>query len=188
MINKKAPIDFFGVGTHLVTAQGDPSLNGVFKLVARKDNGTYIPSIKVSNNPEKTTNPHIKNIIRLYDEEYMIGDLIFLEKDKKNIMKKAESLDPLTFCHPEYDYKSLKIDKYKKSRILLKNIVQNGKLKYKFPSLQRIQNRVKKNLKTLHPSYKRLMNPHIYKVSIKKKFQDLKLGMIKKMGQNFKKS
>ncbi len=183
LINKDAPIDFFGVGTHLVTAQGDPSLTGVYKLVARRENKTYIPSIKVSDNPEKITNPDIKNIARLYNSKFMIGDLIFLEKEKRNIVKKTSLKEPLTFYHPEYDYKSLKIDKYHRSRILLKNIVKNGKLKYKFPSLQEIQKRTQKHLKTLDPSFKRLLNPHLYKVSNTKKLRDIKLDMIKKWGQ-----
>ena len=111
LINKNAPINFFGVGTHLVTAQGDPSLTGVYKLAAKKEKKTYIPSIKVSDNPEKVTNPGIKNIARLYNGKYMIGDLIFLEKEKSNIVKKISLKEPLTFYHPAYDYKSLKIDK-----------------------------------------------------------------------------
>ncbi len=179
LMNKDAPIDFFGVGTHLVTAQGDPSLSGVFKLVAKKENGKYIPSIKVSNNPEKTTNPHVKNVARLYNRQFMIGDLIFLEKEKKSLKKRIDTLKPLAFHHPEYDYQSLKVDKYCRTKFLLNNIVCNGKLKYKFPSLKEIQQKTRRNLKKLHPSYKRLLNPHIYKVSITKKLMDLKLSMIK---------
>ena len=179
LMNKNAPIDFFGVGTHLVTAQGDPSLTGVFKLVAKKDNGKYIPSIKVSNNPEKTTNPHVKNVVRLYYKQFMMGDLIFLEKEKNSLKKKTDILEPLGFYHPEYDYQSIKVDRYNRTRFLLNNIICNGELKYEFPSLKKIQQKTGKNLKNLHPSYKRLLNPHIYKVSISKKLMDLKFNMIK---------
>jgi nicotinate phosphoribosyltransferase len=34
LVNKNAPIDFFGVGTELSTSRDDPAMNGVYKLVA----------------------------------------------------------------------------------------------------------------------------------------------------------
>jgi len=180
LINKNSPIDFFGVGTNLVTAKGEPSLTGVYKLVAMKKNNKYVPIIKVSNTIEKISNPGVKNILRLYDENYMIGDLIFLEEETNIIEKKIKNNLPLFFYHPEYEYKYLKISNYKTHKILLKNIVKNGKLNYVFPSLKEIQQKTKNNLKKLHPSYKRLLNPHIYKVSITKKLMDLKKTLIKK--------
>ncbi|MFN3966650.1 MAG: nicotinate phosphoribosyltransferase [Endomicrobiia bacterium] len=181
LVNKKAPIDFFGVGTNLVTAQDSPSFPGVYKLVAKKTKNEYVPSIKVSNNPEKTTNPHIKNILRVYNEKnLMLGDLIFLEKEKESIYKTLKNMEPLTFYHPEYNYEWIKIKKYKNHRILLKNIVKNGKLNYEFPDIKKIQQKTKSNLNSLHPSYKRLLNPHIYKVSLTEKLMKLKINLIKK--------
>lgn len=50
-----APIDIWGVGTNLVTAKGDPSLSGVYKMISIEKNGKFIPKIKISNNAE---NPH----------------------------------------------------------------------------------------------------------------------------------
>ncbi len=181
LINKKAPIDFFGVGTNLVTAQGDSSLSGVYKLVAKKTKNGYVPSIKVSNTPEKTTNPLVKDILRIYDNKnFMIGDLIFLEEEKENIHNILKNRQPLIFYHPEYDYEHIKIDSYKTHRILLKNIIKNGKLNYEFPDLKTIQQKTKNNLETLHPSYKRLLNPHIYKVSLTEKLMNTKIELIRK--------
>jgi len=182
LVSKKAPIDFFGVGTNLVTAQGDSSLSGVYKLVAKKTKNKYVPSIKVSNTPEKTTNPHIKNILRVYDSEnLMVGDLIFLENEKENLYRILKNKSPLVFYHPEYDYECIKVNRYKTYRILLKNIVKNGKLNYDFPDLKNIQKKTKENLATLHPSYKRFLNPHIYKVSLTEKLMKLKINLIRKL-------
>ena len=92
LMNKKAPIDFFGVGTKLVTAADDPSLTGVYKLVSKQENKNYKPLIKISDNPEKTTNPDIKNIVRLYDKDnYMIGDLIHQEIEQKKLIPKLKT-------------------------------------------------------------------------------------------------
>lgn len=183
LVNKKSPIDFFGVGTNLVTAKGDSALPGVYKLVARKNKKGYIPSIKVSNDPVKITNPGVKNILRIYDNSgFIYGDLIFLEQERHSIEKRAKNKQPFVFHHPNYDYKSRKIEHYGNYKMMLKNIIKNGEINYKFPDLAEIQNRAKQNLQKLHPSYKRLLNPHIYHVSITKNLMELKKRLIKRFG------
>jgi len=60
-------IDIWGVGTKLVSGFGEQgcALGGVYKMV--EHNGR--PKIKLSHNPEKTTNPGLKKIIRCYDSQ-----------------------------------------------------------------------------------------------------------------------
>lgn len=55
-----APIDGYGVGTSLMTAQADPAFSGVYKLAETA--GT--PVLKISSTPEKTTNPGRKQVWR----------------------------------------------------------------------------------------------------------------------------
>ncbi|MFP3380484.1 nicotinate phosphoribosyltransferase, partial [Bacillus sp. SIMBA_069] len=58
-----ARVDSWGVGTQLITAADQPTLGGVYKLVAREgDDGTFKPTIKISANPEKVTTPGIKDM------------------------------------------------------------------------------------------------------------------------------
>ena len=58
----------FGVGTRLITSHGDPSLGGVYKLVAVGDGaGGWLPAIKVSEDPAKVAVPGDKAVYRLYD-------------------------------------------------------------------------------------------------------------------------
>ncbi len=59
----------FGVGSRLATSHGDPSLDGVFKLVAVDDGaGTWRPAMKRSDSPAKVLNPGAKRLWRVYDE------------------------------------------------------------------------------------------------------------------------
>ena len=63
-------ITSWGVGTHLITSKDCPSFGGVYKLAAiMKEDGTFIPKIKLSENSEKVTNPGNKTIYRIYDKE-----------------------------------------------------------------------------------------------------------------------
>ncbi|MFA6891045.1 MAG: nicotinate phosphoribosyltransferase, partial [Sphaerochaetaceae bacterium] len=56
LVTDKVPIDSWGIGTHLVTGGDQSSLNGVYKLAAKEERGSYVPTMKISNTFEKTTN------------------------------------------------------------------------------------------------------------------------------------
>src|SRR4030042_2010104 len=128
LITNNSPIDFFGVGTNLVTAKGDPALTGVFKLTTKIEKNKHIPGIKISNDPKKTTNPEIKNILRFYNCNYMIADLIFMEKERDELIKKTDTHEMIKLVHPEYDYKFIELKDYNEANILLKNVIKNGEL------------------------------------------------------------
>ena len=77
-----AEIDIWGVGTRLVTSYSCPALGGVYKLSAIFENGQMQPKLKVSDDPEKTTNPGVKKVVRFYDEKnFMRGDVMFFEDE-----------------------------------------------------------------------------------------------------------
>ena len=69
LVSDGAPIDSWGIGTHLVTGGSQSSLNGVYKLSAKEESGTMIPCLKVSNSYEKTTNPGIKQVYRSHHSQ-----------------------------------------------------------------------------------------------------------------------
>jgi nicotinate phosphoribosyltransferase len=56
--------------------------------------------------------------------------------------------------------------------------MKEGKILADFPDLNTIQKRTKNNLQTLDDTYKRIINPHVYKVSLSEMLKDLKFGMI----------
>ena len=96
------------------------------------------------------------------------------------INKRLTDKSGFMFYHPKYDYQKIEITGYNSGKIMLKNIVLNGKLNYQFPKLNKIRELAGINIRKLHPSFKRLLNPHIYKVSISKNLTKLKFGLIKK--------
>jgi nicotinate phosphoribosyltransferase len=173
LLTEQAPIDIWGVGTHLVTAKSDPALTGVYKLMAKEVNGEFVPTIKVSNNPEKISDPGIKQVNRFYNEAGApMADLISLEGEK------LEVGPPYRFYHPRYPYRFLDVSGYQRIEPLLHPVMSNGKMLVEFPDLKTIRERTRGNLAGLDDTYKRLINPHVYKVSLSEKLKDLKFGMI----------
>lgn len=181
LIKNKAPIDAWGVGTKLVTGDKDPALTGVYKIVAKKSGNKFEPCIKISNNPEKITNPGIKNIFRFYDKNnMMIADLIYLEEEEDKLLKRIQKNESIRFNHPSIDYAYFVLEKYAKAKRLLNPVIKNGKKVNNSLTLTELQKFAKQELNSLHPTFKRLLNPHIYKVSLSDNLKKLKCRLIKK--------
>ena len=67
--NQGAKINAWGIGTKLITGYGNPSLGGVYKMVAMENKtGELEPKIKISENPEKISTPGFKQIFRIYNK------------------------------------------------------------------------------------------------------------------------
>lgn len=180
LIAQKAPINSWGVGTHMVTGGNESSFTGVYKLCARHDKETdkIIPAMKFSDNPAKTTNPGIKNVYRLYDENGMAqADILALENET------LESQKEYRYYHPMIDYRQFVL-KANTVEPLLKLYVQNGKrILPRLPEkeeLLKARENLQKQLASFDDSYKRILNPHIYKVSITEELKNLKLEFINK--------
>ena len=62
---QETKINVWGVGTNLITSKDCPAFGGVYKLSAKEKDGKLLPKIKISENPNKITNPGIKKVLRL---------------------------------------------------------------------------------------------------------------------------
>ncbi|AHH09064.1 Nicotinate phosphoribosyltransferase, partial (plasmid) [Borrelia anserina BA2] len=175
-----APIDCWGVGTNLVTAKGDPNLSGVYKMISIQQNGNFIPKMKISNNIDKATLPSEKGVVRIYSNEQMIFDLIFLKEEEEEIKKMLSSKKKFTIFHPTQENILKKIKTYESFEFLTHTIFENGKIYNNNKlTLENIRKRVKSDLKKIDPTYKRLINPHMYKVSITEKLKKLRNKLTK---------
>ena len=173
LVTDGAPIDIWGVGTQLVTGGNDSAFGGVYKLSAKEVDGDYVPTIKVSNNIEKTTNPGIKQVYRFFDKEGMAaGDLITLNTEE------IEFGRPYKFYHPIHFHEKFIIEGYSEVKPMLKLKMKEGKRLSPPEDLKDVKERVRKNLEKFDCTYKRIINPHIYKVSLSEKEKKLKADLI----------
>jgi nicotinate phosphoribosyltransferase len=165
----------YGVGTRLITSQGQPALDGVYKLVAVYDRGEWVPAIKISETPEKTLNPGHKHIWRLYDRRNKaIADLLSLDDEDPWKMKQ------IVLRHPtkHTKYRTLTHDDISEIEPLLVDILKEGRLVYELPSIEEMRKLRQADLERLDPGVRRLMNPHTYHVSLTERLWNLKQELI----------
>ena len=175
LVNDAAPIDSWGIGTHLVTGGNQASLNGVYKLAAKEEDGIFIPTLKVSSSYEKTTNPGRKQVYRFFSKDgNALADLITLEDEVLEPKKRY------TFYHPfsTADFFVMKSGSYEAFRPLLTKKMEGGRRIVPKRDLKEIQQTSAELLSQFDKSYKRLINPHIYKVSLSARLRDLKTELL----------
>ena len=168
-----ACIDTWDVGTKLITSEDCPSLGGVYKMSAETIDGQVIPKIKISENPVKITNPGIKRLWRIYDNKTgkATADLIALSHESYDTSK------PLTIYDPVNTWKSMTLTDYSMKELQVQ-IFDKGECVYESPSLKEIQQHCAEDLDTFWDQYKRLLNPHRYKVDLSDSLWMLKNSML----------
>ena len=165
LLEQKAPIDVFGVGTSLATGQPDAALDGVYKLC--EINGK--PKIKLSENIQKVTLPGAKQVYRYTDDAgYFLADAIALLKDGI----------PDKMIHPYDAEKSMILDT-KMATPLLNKIMENGKSLLETYHPKDVAVFAQKRLQYLPEEHKRFNNPHIYKVGISEPLHQLRSDLRK---------
>ena len=175
-----AAITSWGVGTHLITAKDCPSFGGVYKLAAIKGkDGKFIPKIKLSENTEKVTNPGNKTIYRIYEKESgkIKADLICLVDETFDETQDLMLFDPIE----PWKKTKLKGGTYTMREMMVPVFLQ-GKCVYDSPKVMDIRAYCQKELETLWPETRRLVNPHKVYVDLSKKLYDIKIDLLDKMG------
>ena len=177
IILQGAKIDSFGVGERLITAKSNPVFGGVYKLVAKEEGGEVVPKIKISENPEKITNPHFKKVYRIFDKETgrAIADLLCVYDET------IDESQPLTIFDPKETWKKKTLENYY-VRELLVPIFKGGECVYKTPSITEIQKYCLSQVDTLWEEVKRFENPHTYYVDLSEKLWNIKQGLLERRG------
>lgn len=172
----------YGIGTRLITSWGDPALDGVYKLVAVQQAGEWAPAIKISESPAKTPNPGHKRAWRLYDRRgKATADMIALEGENP-----AQD-DPLWLRHPTDHAKYRKLAQTEVSEIepLLVEVLREGALVSPLPTIEQMRAARQADVERLDPGVRRLMNPHIYHVSLTQRLWELKQQLIQSQSQSY---
>lgn len=166
-----APIAAWGVGTRLVTADGQSSLGGVYKLSAvREPGGEWQPRIKVSEQSEKTTTPGVLGVRRFMRDGLFAGDMVYSLTDPPHgdlvMIDPADATRRKTFSADEQGVE------------LLVPVFRSGELVYAPPALADVRRRAAEQVSRLDPSHTRLLNPHRYAVGIERGLFDLRTSLI----------
>ncbi|MCI9124793.1 MAG: nicotinate phosphoribosyltransferase [Eubacterium sp.] len=166
-------IDSFGVGERLITSKSEPVFGAVYKIVAVEEEGVFSPRIKISENPEKITNPGLKKVYRVYDEEgHAIADLL---------AKADQTLDfnsPLRYVDPIKPWKN-RFFEHCTAKELQIPIFKKGKLVYKLPSIDEIAVYVKQQLRSeIWEEEQRFENPHNHYMDMTPELYEEKMNLL----------
>jgi nicotinate phosphoribosyltransferase len=156
-----ARVDSFGVGTRLITAKDDPALGAVYKMVAREEQGNWIPVIKVSEDPEKVGLPGDNRPVRIYARATgkAAGDLV-LPLDQ-NLPAEGERI---TLQDPIHRSRQKTVHNFF-TRELLVPIFRGGKRVYDLPDMPAIQAYYRQEIATIWDTYRQLDEPEQYPVN-----------------------
>lgn len=132
MLAQQAPIDFFAVGTALVTSRDAPSLGAVYKLAELEQDGETRYAAKFSE--DKITYPGKKQVFRFSDQ----GGCY--ERD-------------IIGCEGEH---------YADAQPLLERFMRNGKRLAPAPSLNEVRQHAAQSLKRLPSKYRELKDAPSY--------------------------
>ncbi|HKX74414.1 MAG TPA: nicotinate phosphoribosyltransferase [Acidimicrobiia bacterium] len=162
----------YGVGSRLATSQGDPYLDGVYKLVSIKDQGEWKPAIKVSDTPAKVITPGAKKAWRIYDQRGIATvDLLALAEEQPQA--------PFHLHHPTQSgvHRTLSAERVSGIEELIHPVATNA-LPTPHEEVVAAQARRVADLERLDPGVRRLVNPHVYHVSLTEELARLKQDLI----------
>lgn len=169
-----AKINAWGVGTHLITSFECPSLNGVYKLVAVRENGNWTPRMKISSNLDKATDPARKELVRYYNAAGApVGDLICRAGEPRaedGIIAGRHRVRPHHEAHlPE---------PAARAEALLQPVFKGGRRIGETPDIQATRARAQEQIGALPEEFKRLRNPEIYHVLLSPEIGAMKDAML----------
>jgi nicotinate phosphoribosyltransferase len=186
-----AKINAWGVGTHLITSRDCPSLNGVYKLVAVRHDGKWLPRIKISSNIEKATDPAAKRLIRYLDSEGQpVGDVMYLEEEPLAANGFPVSNDTPDTRYPTPDTRTItgrhRVHPHLVARLggvlqgvdLMQTVFADGRRTAPSPSVHDIRKHALDQIAALPEEFKRLRNPEVYRVLLSEAMGRLKEEML----------
>ena len=179
LLNQDAAIDSFGVGERLITAKSEPVFGAVYKLVAISNGDKFTPRIKISENVEKITNPGLKKVYRIYDENgHAVADMIAMPDETVDLSTPFRYIDPVK----PWKQRSFSNCTLKQ---LLKLYVKDGKRVEQLPALNEIRDYVKQQLQNeIWQEEQRFENPHHHYLDMTPNYYEMKMNLLHKTRAN----
>ncbi len=151
LLKEGARVDSFGVGTNMGTSIDAPSLDVIYKISEVTDDDGNFLPT-MKLSKGKLTYPGRKQIFRIRDKRGRnVLDILGLEKEKI------------------------------KGRPLLIKVVDNGRIIYKSPSLDKIALYARRNLSRFNESLKEVYPKYRYPVNISKGLEKLRQGLVRQL-------
>lgn len=174
LLHQGARIDSFGVGERLITSRAEPVFSGVYKLSAIESKGVLEPRMKLSDNPEKVTNPGEKEVHRLFDRKTgrVEADLITLTGET------VDDTRPLTIFDPLHTWKRKTLTDFR-AEPLLKPLFLKGEPCALKREIDEIRAFCRDQLDTLWDSLRRFENPQEYYVDLSMDLWSLKESFLR---------
>ncbi|WP_029214529.1 nicotinate phosphoribosyltransferase [Kallotenue papyrolyticum] len=166
----------FGVGTRLITSRGAPALDGVYKLVAVQHHGQWLPAIKRSDSPEKVVTPGEKQLWRIYDARgKATADLVCLADED------PRRQEELILHHPSDPMRWRRLPRAAITALepLLVEVWREGMPVGQRPSLEDMRALRQADEQRLDAGVRRLINPHVYHVSLSERLWELKQRLMR---------
>ncbi len=165
-----AEFDSLGVGDNISRPNG--RMGCVYKEVALKENGIWIPKIKISNTTAKIINPDYKKLYRVYDKEtgFALADVM----TRRNETMKREDL---IIVNPNDFTKRKNLNNFE-LRELQQPIFIEGRLVYDDPEIMEKQKYCENEMHSLYPEVKRRVNPQEYYVDGTEDYVEFRTEMI----------
>ena len=147
LVEQRAPVDVFGVGTALSTVSDAPALGGVYKLVEVERAGVSQPVLKLS--PGKETYPGVKQVWRIADGGRATHDILAGDEEPSP----------------------------RQARGLLGQVMCGGRRTRPAPAMHELRGRGLETVEELPEDVRRLEKPAAYRVVVSDSLERLTAGL-----------
>ena len=173
ILNQGGQVDSFGVGERLITARSEPVFGAVYKLAAVEEDGVLQPRIKISENVEKITNPGLKKVYRIIDEEgRAIADMIAKAEEEIDMSQPFRYVDPVKPWKNRYF-------EHCKAVPLQKQVFKDGELVMELPNLKEIADYVRRQLsEEIWEEEQRFEYPHLHYMDMTPDYYEMKMQLL----------
>ena len=170
----------YGVGTRLITSEGDPALGGVYKLTAIADEaGSWLPAVKLSENPAKIPVVGPKACWRLHDQRGRATADLMTAADEVPF----DGVDRMTLHHPSQAGVRREVHRDEISLVepLHDVAFARGRASRPPSTLDELRARRRADVDALDPGVRRMVNPHRYHVSLSDRLHRLQQQTVERL-------
>ena len=173
ILEQGGQVNAFGVGERMITSRSEPVFGGVYKLCAVERGGVWEPRIKVSDTVEKTTNPGLKEVYRIYnDQGRAVADLICLHGEEPDLTKPYRFIDPLR------PWKVLYLENCTAKKMQVQ-VLRDGRRCYETEKLADIAARLRRQLEgEIWQEEQRFSNPHRHYLDMSPAYYEMKMDLL----------